>query len=94
MAEYILGSGSIEHYCLFVFNRGLWSFLPSNLVDVQTNSRLYDGLMIVGFVMWGGMEWYKVMLFVIDFCKGSEKDRMWIREDRNRSESSAYNSRC
>ncbi len=65
--------------CLFLI--GVFgSFLPTNLVELQTTADYTTAMMIVGFVMWGVWNGIKVMLFVIDFCKGSEKDRMWIRE--------------
>ena len=65
--------------CLFLI--GVFgSFLPTNLVELQTTADYTTAMIIVGFVMWGVWNGIKVMLFVIDFCTGSEKDRMWIRE--------------
>ncbi|MDO4599021.1 MAG: hypothetical protein Q4B39_02275 [[Ruminococcus] gnavus] len=65
--------------CLFLI--GVFgSFLPTNLVELQTTADYTTAMMIVGFVMWGVWNGIKVILFVIDFCTGAEKDRMWIRE--------------
>ena len=54
--------------CLFLI--GVFgSFLPTNLVELQTTADYTTAMMIVGFVMWGVWNGIKVMLFVIDFYK-------------------------